>query len=52
MTIPDWLFKEGQIPMKKKIYKVYNPKSLKQIARNNIELDDKNLEKELAEKMN
>ena len=29
----------------------YNPKSLKQLARNNIKLDDKQLNKELAKKM-
>ena len=37
--------------MKKKINKIYNPKSLKQLARNNIKLDDKQLNKELARKM-
>ena len=31
--------------------KTYNPKSLKQLARNNIKLDDKQLNKELAKKM-
>ena len=48
MIIPDWLFKE---PIENKIKKIYNPKPLKQIARNNIRLDDKQLNKELAEKM-
>ena len=33
------------------IKKLYNPKSLKQIARKNIRLDDKQLNKELAKKM-
>ena len=32
--------------------KIYNPEQLKQIARDNIELDDKQLYKALAEKMN
>ena len=48
MIIPDWLFRE---PVENKINKIYNPKSLKQLARNNIKLDDKQLNKELAKKM-
>ena len=48
MIIPEWLFKE---PIENKIKKIYNPKSLKQLARNNINLDDKQLNKELAKKM-
>ena len=48
MIIPEWLFQE---PVEKKINKVYNPKSLKQLARNNIKLDDKQLKKELAKEM-
>ena len=48
MIIPEWLFQE---PIENKIKKIYNPKSLKQIARNNIILDDKQLNKELAKKM-
>ena len=28
MIIPEWLFKEKQTPIKKKIQKVYNPKTL------------------------
>ena len=48
MNIPEWLFLE---PVENKIKKIYNPKSLKQIARNNIKLDEKQLNKELAEKM-
>ena len=43
--IPDWLFKEEQSPIKKKIQKVYNPKTLKQLAREKIKLDDKELAK-------
>ena len=48
LIIPDWLFQE---PAENKIKKIYNPKSLKQLARNNIRLDDKQLKKELAKKM-
>ena len=49
MIIPDWLFRE---PVENKIKKIiYNPRSLKQIARDNIRLDDKQLNKELAKKM-
>ena len=35
----------------KKINKIYNPKSLKQLARKNIRLDDKRINKEIAKKM-
>ena len=45
MIIPDWLFKEERTPIKKKIQKVYSPKTLKQIAREKIKLDDKDLAK-------
>ena len=48
MIIPEWLFQE---PVEHKIKTIYNPKSLKQLARNNIKLDDKQLNKELAKKM-
>ena len=48
MIIPEWLFQE---PVEHKINKIYNPKSLKQLARNNIKLDDNQLNKELAKKM-
>ena len=48
MIIPEWLFQES---VEKKVKKIYNPKSLKQLARNNIRLDDKQLNKELAKKM-
>ena len=41
MIIPEWLFKQEQTPIKKKIQKVYNPKTLKQIAREKIKLDIK-----------
>ena len=49
MIIPEWLIHE---PIENKINKIHNPKSLKQIARDNIKLDDKQLNKELAKKMN
>ena len=45
MVIPEWLFKEERTPIKKKIQKVYNPKTLKQLAREKIKLDDKELAK-------
>ena len=45
MIIPEWLFQEERSPIKKKIKKVYNPKTLKQIAREKIKLDDKELAK-------
>ena len=45
MIIPDWFFKEEKSPIKKKIQKVYNPKTLKQLAREKIKLDDKQLAK-------
>ena len=48
MIIPEWLFRE---PIENKIKKIYNPVSLKKLARNKINLDDKQLNKELAKKM-
>ena len=45
VVIPEWLFKEERTPIKKKIQKVYNPKTLKQLAREQIKLDDKELAK-------
>ena len=48
MIIPEWLFRESN---ENKINKIYNPRSLRQIARNTINLDDKQLNKELARKM-
>ena len=39
------VFKEEKTPIKKKIQKVYNPKTLKQLAREKIKLDDKELAK-------
>ena len=48
MIIADWLFQE---PIENKIKKLNNPKSFKQIARDNNTLDDKQLDKKLAKKM-
>ena len=45
MIIPEWFFKEEKTPIEKKIRKVYNPKTLKQLAREKIKLDDKELAK-------
>ena len=45
MIIPDWLFKEERSPITKKIQKVYNPKTSKQLAREKIKFDDKELAK-------
>ena len=48
MIIPEWLFKE---PIENEIKKIYDPKSLKQKARDIIKLDDRKLNKELAKKL-
>ena len=45
MIIPDWFFREEKSPIKKKIQKVYNPKTLIQLATEKIKLDDKELAK-------
>ena len=45
MIIPEWLIKQEQTHLKKKIQKVYNPKTLKQLAREKIKIDDKELAK-------
>ena len=45
MIIADWLFKEERSPIKEKIQKLYNPKTLKQLAREKFKLDDKELAK-------
>ena len=49
MIISEWFFEE---PTENKIKKVYNPKTLRQLARDKIELDDKQLNEQLAKKMN
>ena len=48
MIIPDWFF-QGLIEIK--IKKIYNPKRIKQIARDDVKLDDEHLNKQLAKKM-
>ena len=48
LITPDWLFKEERSAIKKKIQKVYNLKTLKHLAREKTNLDDK----ELAKMMN
>ena len=48
MILPEWLFKG---PIEKKSNKKYSPKPLRQLARDNISLDDKQLNKELARRM-
>ena len=45
MIIPDWFFQEEKSPIKEKIQKVYNPKTLKQLAREKIKLDDEEFAK-------
>ena len=45
MIIPEWVFKQEQTLIKKKIQKLYNPKTLKQLTREKIKLDDKELAK-------
>ena len=51
MIIPEWLLKEEQAPIENKIKKVYNPQTLKQITRQNIKMNDEELDKELAKRM-
>ena len=48
MILPDWLFKEEQAPFKNKILKIYNPKTLKQIARENIKINARELEEKIS----
>ena len=45
MIIPEWFFEEEKTPIKKKIQKVYNPKTLKQLAREKNKLDDREFAK-------
>ena len=47
MVLPEWLFKEEQAPVKNKIKIVYNSERLKQIDREFIKLNDKELVKKL-----
>ena len=48
LIIPEWLYKE---PIENKNKNIYNPEPLRQNARDNIRLDDEQLNKELAKKM-
>ena len=48
MFIPEWLSKE---PIENKKIKIYNPKTLKQLALENIKLDDKRLNNEIPKKV-
>ena len=48
MIIPEWLF---QAPIENKIREIYKPKPLRQLARDNIKLDDRQLNGELARRM-
>ena len=51
MIIPEGFFTGDRSPIKKKIQKVYNPRTLKQIARENFIINDKELDKEFAKMM-
>ena len=51
MIIPDWLFREERSPIKKKIQKVNNPKTLQHLARQIFKMNDKELDREIAKKM-
>ena len=48
MIIPELLFQE---PIENKINRIYDPRSLRQLARNNIRLDDIQLNGELGRRM-
>ena len=48
MIIPDWLFRK---PIENISRRIYNPKPIREIAREKIKIDDKQPNKELAEKM-
>ena len=48
ITIPESLFKEEQTPTRKNIKKTYNPKTLKQLAREITKIDDEQVDKELV----
>ena len=49
IILPEWFFQQ---PVENKIKKIYNPKPLRQLARDNIRLNDRQLNKELAKKTN
>ena len=48
LIITDWSFKEDQAPITNKVKEIYNPETIKQIARKSIKINDKELNKELA----
>ena len=48
MIIVEWLLSE---PVENEINKIYNPKTLRQLARDNIRLDDRQFNGELASRM-
>ena len=48
LIIPERLFKEEQTLIRRKIQKVYNSKTLKEIARENIKKNDKELDRKLV----
>ena len=48
MIIPEWLLKEELAPVKIEIKTLYNPKTLKQIAREYIKKNDKEIDSGLA----
>ena len=50
MNVPKWFFKEEQAPITNKNKQVYYPKTLKQIARESIKINDKDSEEQLAKK--
>ena len=47
----DWLSEKEQKPINNKFQKIYNPKPSRQIARENIILNDKKLDEEIFIKM-
>ena len=49
MFILEWLLQE---PIENNFKKIYNPKPFNQIAKKNVNIDDKQLNKEIAKKMN
>ena len=48
MTMPEWLIEE---PIENKINEIYNPEPLNQVVRENIKVDNKQLNEELAQKI-
>ena len=48
MTIPEWLSKQEQTPIKKQIKKLHNPRTIKQIARESNKMNDKEVNKHSA----